>query len=71
MKRFILFAFDDYYPGGGMNDSRGSFDTIEEAAAYVATMKSKLGYFPDNVEVLDTQTGDVREWSTHRQAWLP
>lgn len=32
MKRFVVFAYDTYYPGGGMSDLFGSFDTIEEAS---------------------------------------
>ena len=28
---FLLFGGDDYYPGGGMADFRGQFDSIEEA----------------------------------------
>lgn len=31
MKRYLLFAGEDYYPGGGANDLKGDFDTIEEA----------------------------------------
>ena len=31
MKRYLLFAGDTYYPGGGWSDYKGSFDTIEEA----------------------------------------
>ena len=31
MKRYVLFAGDDYYPSGGAHDYRGSFDTVEEA----------------------------------------
>ncbi len=31
MKKYILFAYDHYYPCGGMNDFAGSFDTIESA----------------------------------------
>ena len=31
MKRFILFAGDDYYPYGGSDDVEGFYDTIEEA----------------------------------------
>lgn len=33
MKRYWLFEFDQYYPGGGMYDFKGDFDTIEEADA--------------------------------------
>lgn len=31
MKRFAAFYFDQYYPGGGWNDFKGTFDTMEEA----------------------------------------
>lgn len=30
MKRYMLFAGDNYYPLGGMEDFVDSFDTIEE-----------------------------------------
>lgn len=30
-KRFMLFAYDNYYPSGGQTDVLGSFDTLEEA----------------------------------------
>lgn len=33
MKPFHLFAGYDYYPGGGLNDYRGSFETLEAAQA--------------------------------------
>jgi hypothetical protein len=31
MNQFLLFAGDEYYPGGGWSDFRGSFKTVEEA----------------------------------------
>lgn len=33
MKRFVLFGGWNYYPAGGADDHRGSFDTLEEAKA--------------------------------------
>jgi len=30
-KRYLLFAYDTYYPGGGLSDLKASFDTIDEA----------------------------------------
>jgi len=30
---YYLFSYDDYYPGGGMEDFRGNFATIAEAQA--------------------------------------
>ena len=31
--RYLLFGYDDYYPGGGMSDLIGQFDTMEELLA--------------------------------------
>jgi hypothetical protein len=31
MKRYLAFYGHDYYPGGGMNDFVGHYDTKEEA----------------------------------------
>lgn len=31
MKRFLLFAGDMYYPGGGWSDFMEDFDSLEEA----------------------------------------
>lgn len=31
MKKYLLFADENYYPKGGMRDFKGSFDTIEDA----------------------------------------
>jgi hypothetical protein len=36
MKRYLLFAGDQYYPSGGWRDFRGSFATSEEAVKHVA-----------------------------------
>lgn len=33
LKRFAVFAGDDYYPAGGWADFQGSFDSIEGAHA--------------------------------------
>jgi len=35
MKRFMIFAYDSYYPSGGMHDFQADFDTIEEAQLYI------------------------------------
>jgi hypothetical protein len=31
VKPYLLFAGDNYYPSGGLDDLRGDFDTLEEA----------------------------------------
>lgn len=33
MKRYWLFSGQIYYPGGGMDDFIGSYDTVDEAKA--------------------------------------
>jgi len=33
--RFHLFAFDIYYPCGGLSDYKGSFDSIDEAKNHI------------------------------------
>lgn len=34
MKPYLLFAGEDYYPSGGMEDFRGTFNTIAEAVEW-------------------------------------
>ena len=34
-KRYLVFGFDEYYPCGGLGDLEGSFDTIEDAIAFI------------------------------------
>lgn len=34
-KRFLIFGFDTYYPGGGMGDMVDSFGTIPEAIDFI------------------------------------
>ena len=50
MKRFIVFAYDMYYPQGGIDDIVSSCDTIEE----INTKCSK-----DYTDVIDTTTGEM------------
>ncbi len=49
MKRFLLFSGSNYYPHGGWDDFRGSYDSCEEALA-----APRHG---DWWQVVDTQTG--------------
>jgi hypothetical protein len=53
MKRYLLFTYDQYYPGGGSSDVRGDYDTLEEAKESVSKG------WADFKEVLDMET---REW---------
>ena len=39
IKRFLVFAGDFYYPGGGWDDFRGDFETLEEAELKVKQLE--------------------------------
>lgn len=47
LKRFLVFSYESYYPGGGWSDFLGSYDTAE--AAYIAHEYAD--------DVIDTTTG--------------
>lgn len=51
-KRFVIFGFDSYYPGGGLGDVIGETDTFAEAQTLVST---GTGGFHDYYQVLDLQ----------------
>lgn len=52
MKRYLLFAGDIYYPGGGWDDFIGSFDTIEECQAFGKDPSRGLDWY----QIVDTTT---------------
>ena len=62
MKRYALFAYDCYYPCGGMNDFKASFDTLEKATAAAWTKIPSDDYRPvyeyDIVIIWDTTTNE-------------
>lgn len=49
-KRYIVFAFAHYYPEGGLDDVRGSFDTVDEALTFAKTIRA------DTTEIIDRET---------------
>ena len=53
-KRFLVFAFAEYYPGGALDDLVGDFDTEEEALVF----KDGLGY-KDFIVIYDRVSGLV------------
>jgi len=59
IKRFMLFAYDAFYPSGGWSDFRGSFNTLDEAvAAWVALHRERL---LDYYQIVDLHTGEEIE----------
>ena len=47
MKKYIVFQFDTYYPGGGLSDIKGSFDTLEEAITFIKKDYQDYSYVVD------------------------
>jgi hypothetical protein len=54
MKRFLVFCYDSYYPGGAEQDFVGDTDTLEDAQALGMSKKC------DWTDILDTSNGS---WS--------
>lgn len=72
---YWLFAGDDYYPAGGINDFVGTFDTIEEAKdAFYALERHDWGHivtvkkngFTIVIETYDEIEGDVNYYGWRR-----
>jgi hypothetical protein len=54
MKRYLLFAYDIYYPSGGQDDVIGDYDSLDEAKEAI-----KKNSHRDHYEILDLQD---RRW---------
>ena len=55
MSRYLLFAGDNYYPGGGWEDYVDSYNSVAEAIAALGADSRKRDWF----HVVDSQTGNV------------
>ncbi len=55
MKRYLVFAFNNYYPKGGWEDFQDSFDDLSSAH----TFAFRLGSEWCNVQVVDLEEGRV------------
>jgi hypothetical protein len=53
MKRYLVFAYGAYYPGGGWSDFRKSFDDKESAIEYADSICKN---YDGGVEVVDLET---------------
>lgn len=49
---YLLFVFDDYYPGGAQSQFVDSFDSVQAAQAHY----DQSGM--DNFNIFNTQTGE-------------
>ena len=43
VKRYMVFAGESYYPGGGMIDFKGSFSSLDEAVQIMSKEAKKSG----------------------------
>ncbi len=59
MKRFLLFVYMDYYPGGGIDDLKGSFDTLAEAIEHTEPKMDAHPYWrgQENIYAWDQVAG--------------
>lgn len=53
MKRYAVVAWDTYYPRGGLDNIRATFDTPEEVQAYLDGEGAALIEGYDSVEIHD------------------
>lgn len=53
-KHYMVFAYDQYYPSGGLSDCEASFDDLEAAKTYAEQNKSKWRY----VKIFDRFAGE-------------
>jgi len=55
MKRYLLFGAGWYYPNGGWDDFRGSFDCLLEAEEAATPYKEKYKWF----HIVDTKNWEI------------
>jgi hypothetical protein len=65
VKRYLVFAYEAYYPVGGWSDLAGSFHDRAEALALAETLYPKS---TGGVEVIDLETEtDIYIYPQHRE----
>ena len=52
--RYLIFQYDVYYPSGGINDLRGTFNDIEDVRSFIENNKSNY----DNYHIYDRISGE-------------
>lgn len=64
MKRYLVFACEAYYPGGGWCDFQKSFGFQQEAIDYADSIQAK---WSGSVEVVDLESEqDIYVYPQHR-----
>lgn len=53
MRRYALFTYDWYYPGGGWSDFVNTFDSIEEGVTAATNPRER-----DCIQIIDLTNGE-------------
>lgn len=67
--RYYLFGFDQYYPGGGLSDYRGAFDSPDAAAAFIRAAPSRDYWQLATIAADGNLVETDHWWSAFREAW--
>ena len=70
IKRYLVFAYRCYYPGGGWSDFEASFDEFSDAIAMAKSIVTSSHDTPDVAEIIDTVSGQVFSSTYDYKAWL-
>jgi len=66
-KRFLLFAHDDYYPCGGLDDWVESFDNVQDAIDYFYKLGVNDCY--EDGGILDIETLNTYRYNRTTKKW--
>ena len=61
MEKYLLFAYMDYYPCGGMEDCVFVASCIEELNSFIPQYLKEHRWCTDNMHYYDCQTGKIYE----------
>ena len=59
MEKYLLFAYMDFYPCGGMEDCVFVANSMEELDLFVPKYLEKYGWGTDNMHYYDCQSGKI------------
>ena len=59
VKRYVVFAYSNYYPAGGWSDHVGSFDTLYEAQHNAEIARTEGRH--DFTDIIDLLTGENQD----------
>jgi hypothetical protein len=58
-RRYLVFTFVEFYPGGGWDDLAGTFDTIEQARAEAEKIPAS-GSFTQIIDTWDPKVFELK-----------